>query len=332
MAELQDTQKTMNPHDENASFPPDPVSGGEGSTAPPSEPTAASPLNYSPIVASKRLIAESHFPPDLQITWFWVHGLVFALFILITLSVVPVVLVLRYAPHQKLTDKQLQEFLVSQPVVSIGSTVIAYGLILFFLYMTLAVLREQAFWKSLGWRKIEPHVVTLPKNPLVYFFAGGVLSLLVALATSVVHAPEDTPIEQVFHHRKTAILFLSVAVLIAPLVEETIFRGYLYPLFVRIISAVLRWRGVEDATALHGGIFCSILLTGILFGLMHGPQLGGAKSLIAVLIVVGIIFTIVRARTGSTLASFMMHLGYNSLISIFALIGTHGFTKMPPGH
>ena len=327
----------MNAHDENPSVPLSPESEGQNATAGPPEPpapveTAADPLNYAPIVVSKRLIAESHFPPDLQITWFWVHGLVFALFILITLSVVPVVLVLRYAPHQKLTDKQLQEFLISQPVVSIGSTVIAYGLILFFLYMTLAVLPEQAFWTSLGWRKIQPQLATLPKNPLVYFFAGGVLSLLVALATSMVHAPEDTPIEQVFHHRKTAMLFLAVAVLIAPLVEETIFRGYLYPLFVRIISAVLRWRGVEDAPALRSGIFSSILLTGILFGLMHGPQLGGAKILIAVLIVVGIIFTIVRAQTGSTLASFMMHLGYNSLISIFALIGTHGFTKMPPGH
>lgn len=327
----------MNAHDENPSVPPSPELEGQNTSPAPLEPpapveTAADPLNYAPIVVSKRLIAESHFPRDLQITWFWVHGLVFALFILITLSVVPVVLVLRYAPHQKLTDKQLQEFLISQPVVSIGSTVIAYGLILFFLYMTLAVLQEQAFWTSLGWRKIQPQLATLPKNPLVYFFAGGVLSFLVALATSVVHAPEDTPIEQVFHHRKTAMLFLAVAVLIAPLVEETIFRGYLYPLFVRIISAVLRWRGVEDAPALRSGIFSSILLTGILFGLMHGPQLGGAKSLIGVLIVVGIIFTVVRAQTGSTLASFMMHLGYNSLISIFALIGTHGFTKMPPGH
>jgi hypothetical protein len=65
---------------------------------------------------------------------------------------------------------------------------------------------------------------------------------------------------------------------------------------------------------------------------MHGPQLGGAKSLILVLVLVGIVFTVVRAETGSTFASFLMHLGYNSLISILALIGTHGFTKIPPGH
>lgn len=327
----------MNLHDPNSPVPPFRSSEGE-EIKPSSEESVASLevtsdlLQANPMVASRDAIAESHFPPDLQITWSWVHGLVFGLFILITLTVVPVVLLLRYAPHQKLSDKQLQDFLVSQPVISIGSTVIVYGLILFFLYMTLGVLREQPFWKSLGWRKIQPRIVELPKNPVVYFFTGSILSLLVALATSVLHTPENTPIEQVFHHRKTALLFLSVAVLIAPLVEETIFRGYLYPLFVRITSAVLRFIGIEDLTALRTGIFTSILLTGTLFGLMHGPQLGGAKSLIAVMSLVGIVFTVVRAETGSTLASFLMHLGYNSLISIFALIGTHGFTKMPPGH
>jgi membrane protease YdiL (CAAX protease family) len=337
MAKHQEARETMNQNDENLPLPPEPSSGGgatpsvQPQTSTPLE-VPGNPLNYTPILASKRSIAESQFPLDLQITWFWVHGLVFALFILITLSIVPVILVLKYAPHQRLTDKQLQEFLVSQPIVTIGSTVIVYGLLLFFLYMTLAVLREKPFWKSLGWRKIQPRLAELPKNPVVYFFAGGALSLLVAIATSVLKTPENTPIEQVFHHRKTALLFLSVAVLVAPLVEETIFRGYLYPLFVRIISAILRGLGFEDAPALRSGIFSSVLLTGILFGLMHGPQLGGAKSLILVLIIVGIVFTVVRAETGSTFASFMMHLGYNSLISIFALIGTHGFTKIPPGH
>ncbi len=327
----------MNPNDENSSVLP--VSGSDGpepSSVPPpvaSQPEVpTAPLNYVPAGIQKRLQAESNFPGDLQIDWFWVHGLVFGLFIIITLTVVPLLLILHYAPHQKLTEKQFQEMLVSQPVVSIGSTMIAYGLILFFLYVTIAVLREKPFWKSLGWRKIQPQLATFPRNPIVYFCTGGVLSVLVAIATSVLHAPENTPIEQVFRHRTTALLFLSVAVLIAPLVEETIFRGYLYPLFVRIISAVMRWYGIDDARALRNGIFSSILLTGILFGLMHGPQLGGAKSLIAVLIFVGIVFTVVRAVTGSVFASFMMHLGYNSLISIFALIGTHGFTKMPPGH
>ena len=110
-------------------------------------------------------------------------------------------------------------------------------------------------------------------------------------------------------------LFVATAVLIAPLAEETIFRGYLYPMFAR-------WFGVVP----------SIVITGVLFGLMHGPQLGGAKSLIAIMSLVGIIFTAVRARTGSVFASYLMHLGYNSLIGVSLALATHGFTQVPTNH
>jgi hypothetical protein len=40
----------------------------------------------------------------------------------------------------------------------------------------------------------------------------------------------------------------------------------------------------------------------------------------------------VRARTGTVFASFLMHLGYNGLISVAALVSTHGFTKIPAGN
>jgi len=120
-------------------------------------------------------------------------------------------------------------------------------------------------------------------------------------------------------------------VLVAPLVEETLFRGYLYPLFARLISALLRFFGIEAAPALRSGILSSIVLTGVLFGLMHGAQLGWTWSLVSMLILVGIIFTLVRARTGSVFASFLMHLGYNSLIAVAAVLSTHGFTRIPAG-
>ena len=47
---------------------------------------------------------------------------------------------------------------------------------------------------------------------------------------------------------------------------------------------------------------------------------------------VGVTFTYVRARTGTVFASYLMHLGYNSLIAIITILGTHGFTRMPPAH
>jgi uncharacterized protein len=117
------------------------------------------------------------------------------------------------------------------------------------------------------------------------------LSLLVAILSSRLKAPDNSPMEELFKNRQTALLFVAMAVLIAPLVEETLFRGYLYPLFARSF-----------------GITPGILLTGVLFGVMHGAQLGWTWGLVAMLILVGIVFTLVRARTGSVFASFLMHL------------------------
>jgi len=268
----------------------------------------AAPSEVVPIQPAKVV------PEDLRISWSWPHFLVFLVFTLISLLVVPLSFMLYYAPHQKMTADQLQRYLLSKPQVAIGSTIVVYGAILFFLYVTLSLLREQPFWNTLGWRKILPKARGVPKTPLVYFLIGCGLSIFVFGLTAVVKPPENTPIEELFKFKITAMLFVAMAVLVAPLVEETVFRGYLYPMFAR-------WIGVGP----------SIILTGVLFGLMHGPQLGGAKSLIALLTFVGIVFTYVRARTGSVFASYLMHLGYNSLIGLSLVLETHGFTRMPTG-
>jgi len=213
-----------------------------------------------------------------------------------------------------MTPPQLESYLLSKPEFALGSMVIWYAAIFFFLYVTLSLLRGHSFWKCLGWRKIAPRPGYRARSPLAYFFAGCGLSLFVALLSSRLKAPDNSPMEELFKNRQTALLFVAMAVLIAPLVEETLFRGYLYPLFARSF-----------------GITPGILITGVLFGMMHGAQLGWTWGLVAMLILVGIVFTLVRARTGSVFASFLMHLGYNSLISIAALIGTHGFTQTPAG-
>ena len=77
----------------------------------------------------------------------------------------------------------------------------------------------------------------------------------------------------------------------------------------------------------------SIVSTGVIFGLFHGYQLGWSFSLVFTLIVVGVVFTYVRARSGTVYASYLLHLGYNSTIAIATLIGfiaTKGLTQMPP--
>jgi membrane protease YdiL (CAAX protease family) len=60
-------------------------------------------------------------------------------------------------------------------------------------------------------------------------------------------------------------------------------------------------------------------------------QLWGAWGQIALLVMVGIVLTWVRARTGSVLASFLLHVAYNSTLFLGLFIGTHGLNDVPVG-
>lgn len=306
----------MNSFDEN---PPPQEPGTEPEKGSPQQESIAAPLVPPEVLpAPEEEPFQSRrpaYPEDLQITWSWAHFIIFIFFGFISLVVVQGVLASYLVPHRRLSPTELERYLLSNPKFSIGSMLIWYAVLFFFLYVTLSLLRGHSFWQCLGWRKIRPRLGELPRNPLVYFIAGCGLSLFVAVVSAQMKTPENIPMEELFKYRQTALLFMAMAVLVAPLVEETLFRGYLYPLFARSF-----------------GVVPGIVLTGVLFGLMHGAQLGWTWSLVLMLVFVGIVFTIVRARTGSVFASYLMHLGYNSLISLFAILGTHGFTKLPTEH
>jgi membrane protease YdiL (CAAX protease family) len=308
----------MNPFDETT--PPEQPPAEPENASTPAEPgfRPGEPFRITPedLAAGEQLPppppARRVYPQDLDISWSWAHLIVFVIFGGLTLVTIQLIMAVYLVGGKHLSPKQLEQYLLSKPAFAIGSMLIWYAALFLFLYVTLALLRGHPFWESLGWRRLKPRLSGLPRNPLLFFVSGCGLSLFVALSTYRMKTPENIPMEELFKYRETALLFMAMAVLVAPLVEETLFRGYLYPLFARSF-----------------GIVPGIVVTGVLFGLMHGAQLGWTWGLVATLIIVGIVFTVVRARTGTVVASYLMHLGYNSLISFFAIWGTHGFTKLP---
>jgi membrane protease YdiL (CAAX protease family) len=254
-------------------------------------------------------------PEDLRVPWSWAHFIVFLFFSFASLVVVQMALAIYFGPRQPLTRDQYEQYLLNKPQLLFGSNLIWFALIFLFLYVTLAVLRGAPFWKSLGWRPLRASPTGGSHKPWAYFISGCGVAVFVALASSRVHTSENMPIQELFKSRSNAFLLMAMAVFVAPLVEETIFRGYLYPLFAKSF-----------------GVWTSIVLTGVLFGLMHGSQLAWSWGIVALLVVVGIIFTFARATAGTVVASFLLHLGYNSMIAVTTIISTHGFTRMPPLH
>ena len=260
-----------------------------------------------PVSQAKRVL-----PEDLRISWSWPHLIVFIFFGFASLLIVQLSLAFYVSANRHLSAKQIEQAFESNPQLLVGSNVLWYALLFLFLYVTLAVLRDLPFWRSLGWRRLNANPATGKRSAWMYFLSGCGLAFFVAAASYNMKNTEHLPIQEIFKNRTGAMLLMAMAVLIAPLVEETVFRGYLYPLFAKSL-----------------GVLPGILITGVLFGLMHGSQLGWTWRLVAMLTFVGVIFTLARARTGTVLASFLLHLGYNSMIAVSSIIATKGFQHMP---
>ena len=145
-----------------------------------------------------------------------------------------------------------------------------------------------------------------------YTFLGCGLAVLVGLASNIVDNGKTLPIEEFFHNRQTVVLLILLGVLVAPVVEETIFRGCLYP----VIAGSF-------------GVPAGVIVTGILFGLAHAPQLSGGWGQIALLMCVGIILTYIRARAGTVLASYFVHVAYNSCLFAALILSTGGLRHLP---
>jgi membrane protease YdiL (CAAX protease family) len=306
-------------------FPSEPASAGERLGG---DPLAS--IDFSSAHPPRRRL---FFPEDLRISWSWAHFVVFLLFGVISIFAVQLGMAFYIAAGRHWSPQQMQRALEADPSFLVGTNVLWFASLILFLYVTIGVLRGAPFWESLGWRKLyETHSAHLVDKgqPWMYFVAGCGLSIFVALAGSHVKENQNVPMEQLFKNKNSAMLLMAMAVLIAPLVEETVFRGYLYPLFATKLSGLAARFGTDPQHAVRFGTFCGILITGLLFGLAHGAQLGWTWGLVSLLILVGIVFTFARAWTGTVFASFLLHLGYNSTIAITTIIATHGFSRMPP--
>jgi membrane protease YdiL (CAAX protease family) len=304
-------------------------SSAQPSETPSTEIIAGDPFTYA--AAAPAAKSRSYLPEDLRISWSWAHLVTFLVFGFGSLLIVQLGGVLLLSANKHLSQKQLQQMIESKPQFLVGTNVLWYALLFLFLYMTLAVLRGLPFWRSLGWKKLNADPAAGKGHPWMYFISGCGLAIFVAIASSGVKDAEHTPIQELFKNRTGAMLLMAMAVFVAPLVEETVFRGYLYPLFASKISGLAEKFGIDSLAAIRVGTAAGIFITGVLFGLMHAPQLGWTWGLVSLLILVGVIFTFARAHTGTVVASFLLHLGYNSMIAVTSIIATKGFTHMPLG-
>lgn len=256
----------------------------------------------------------SSIPEDLRTPWDWVDLVIFALLAVGGTFLISVVLVFVFSAFG-VTPAQLRSSASAKSYFAIVNQILVSFALLAYLAGQVHLREGKPFWRSIGWR---PLVTKSVPAPMVYAFlvAGGLsLSMFVQFAAGFFKPRGKLPIETFFQDRGSALLLMLVSVLLAPVLEETIFRGFIYPVIAR------SW-----------GIMASIFVTGTLFGLLHAAQLWGGWPQIALLVIVGLIFTYVRAVTKTVFASYVLHLSYNSFLFMVFLVSSHWLRTVPGGY
>ena len=156
---------------------------------------------------------------------------------------------------------------------------------------------KRPFWQTLGWRFGERFGLwaSVCLSVLLFLMGGVILHFVGGAETAI-----DNIITSSNASRFTT-AFLATAT--APLVEELIYRGVLYPALQRTL-----------------GVFRAIILVTALFALVHAPQYSNNLGVILTITILSFTLTYVRARTGRLLPCFIIHLVFNGIQSVFIVL------------
>jgi uncharacterized protein len=217
-------------------------------------------------------------------------------------AVAAVVLLVLHGPHGVDMKDPASGLLIFLPI-QVAAYILTVGFMVFYVWTRY----RAGFLQAVQWN--------FPKAKLVYIaLAGGaVLGLTSELLSALLHRwiPKSLPIDQYFRTASSAYALAAFGILVAPLVEELFFRGFLYP-------ALARPLGMGVATA----------ITAFSFALLHAQQLAFAWAALLVLFTVGTVLTVVRAVTKSVAICVLIHMGYNFTLFTLMFIATQGFRHM----
>lgn len=156
---------------------------------------------------------------------------------------------------------------------------------------------RRPFWRTLGWY--------WPKN-FGPWKSVGLAILLLAIGWGITTAVGggETQLDQLIKSSPQArwiIAFLAVAT--APLVEEIIYRGVVFGALQKAMNT-----------------YWAVVIVSVLFLGVHVLQYAENLGVLAVITILSIVLTLVRALTGSLLPCFVIHLVFNGIQSLILLL------------
>jgi len=228
----------------------------------------------------------------------------------LVLGVVPLLVLAPYLIYRIATVGQaaIQPNAIKSDKMMIFYSVIgiipAHLITLYLAYLVISEGGRKPFWKTIRWewpRETSPTIVVLLSiliAVVLYGLAWGVTTLYGGAKTDL-----DLLIESSAYTR-IATAFIAFAT--APLVEEIVYRGVIYPAVEKVM-----------------GMGFAIAVVSLLFAGVHVFQYRTNIAVIVVITLLSITLTVARAVTGRLLPSFLIHLIFNGVQSVLIVLGPY---------
>jgi uncharacterized protein len=192
------------------------------------------------------------------------------------------------------------------PLVVVAGQCLAYLLILAYMYVLVTRERRRPdFLAAIHWNWPSGSALA------ICLMAGILLSVSLQILAHFLPIPKDLPIDTFFRTPAEAWALGLLSITLAPLMEELFFRGFLYPVLARGL-----------------GLPVAVFLTALGFAALHGSQLMFSWGPVLVIFLVGLVLTLVRAKTNSVAAGVIIHTAYNGTITVAMFAATDGFRHL----
>ncbi len=229
----------------------------------------------------------------------------------VAIAIVPAAFLLPYALSQKTSlgdSKALSELLQRDPtaiLLQIAAIIPAHLLTLLLAWVVVTKLNRFSFKETLGWQPggmTWRHYVSI----LVVFFA-------VAIVVGNYFPEQENDLTRILKSSRWAVFLVAfMATFTAPIVEEVVYRGILYSAFQRTF-----------------GVAFGVVAVTLLFAVVHVPQYYPSYSTISLLLLLSLILTLVRARTGNLWPCIVLHTIFNATQSILLILEPYINTANP---
>jgi len=162
---------------------------------------------------------------------------------------------------------------------------------------------EGDFFENVGFLKGK-------NSPKKTYFVPALMGIgFASVSASIILNRSDhpiTPLSEIVNTSASPVAllgFIALAILVAPLIEEIIFRGYYFHVLKTIWSERL-----------------AIVVISLIFSFLHVGQYWGDWIAIGMVTLLGFCLTYLRAWAGTTMASVIMHYVYNGGVTIIPII------------